>query len=207
MTQLVQPNLSVTGQIGWCLKYAANVFGIQFAKPSAWQEWQNCKYPHTDRNLPNNSVPLWFSFWTTIDGVYANWGHVVVQVPGQGFYSSPWRQGTTHAVLGSIAEVERIYGVKYVGWSEDIANVKVVGEDMLNYDQVDSMAHAYLDDSIANNPGLKQYVGKPAGEVIAAFNGAKQRAAFLKEIEDLRKGQQFEVVGQYKSNPLYGKKG
>lgn len=61
------------------------------------------------------------------------------------------------------------------------------GNDMLNYDQVDSMAHAYLNDSIANNPGLKQYVDKPAGEVIAAFNGAPQRAAYLKHIEDLEK--------------------
>lgn len=58
---------------------------------------------------------------------------------------------------------------------------------LLNYDQVDSMAHAYLNDSIANNAGLKAYIGKPAEEVIAVFNGAPQRAAFLKHIADLEK--------------------
>lgn len=63
------------------------------------------------------------------------------------------------------------------------------GEDVLNYDQVDSMAHAYLNDSIANNKGLEQYVGKPAGEVIAAFNGAPQRAEYLKRIEDLEQNE------------------
>lgn len=71
------------------------------------------------------------------------------------------------------------------------------GDDMLNYDQVDSMAHAYLNDSIANNPGLKQYVGKPAGEVIAAFNGAPQRAAYLKYISDLEKDGTVLKPGKY----------
>lgn len=62
------------------------------------------------------------------------------------------------------------------------------GNNIVNYDQVDSMAHAYLNDSIANNPGLKYYVGQDVGAVIAAFNGAPERAAYLKHIGDLEKG-------------------
>jgi hypothetical protein len=53
-------------------------------------------------------------------------GHVTVNVPGHGIYSSPYQKGTSHAVMSSIAEVEKHYGVKYLGWTEDLNGVRVV---------------------------------------------------------------------------------
>lgn len=122
MTQLIQPDTSVGGRVGFCLEYAQNVYHTPHIYPKAWANWAASPTKHTDAIPGNVSVPCWFSFYQ--DG--QNYGHVVAWVPGKGFYSSPWNYQTNHAVLGSIAEVERIYGAKYVGWSEDIGGVKVV---------------------------------------------------------------------------------
>lgn len=55
-------------------------------------------------------------------------------------------------------------------------------------DQVDSLAHAYLNDSIADNPGLLGYVGQPIEDVIKVFNVAEERANYLKQVEAWKKG-------------------
>lgn len=95
---------------------------------------------------------------------------------------------------GNYVRVQDADGASWVYLHLTSQSVKVgdkligTGVNIVNYDQVDSMAHAYLNDSIANNPGLKYYVGQPVGDVIAAFNGAPERAAFLKHIDDLEKG-------------------
>lgn len=121
MQQLVQPDLTATGSIGWCLQYAARVFHCTGTSPYAWTAWEATQFKHTDQIPIDVAVPCWFSFMVgPVDE-----GHVVVSVPGKGFYSSPWKQGTDHAVLPSIAEIERIYGAKYVGWSEDILGLRV----------------------------------------------------------------------------------
>jgi len=130
MIQLVEPNLNTVGTSGWCLAYAQNMFGAPAIEPNAWSAWLNTQYKHAE-GLPNVAVPCWF------DGADGE-GHVVVYVPSQGFYSSPYNTSTTHAVLSSIAEVERIYGVGYVGWSEDIETLRVAKENKVaSQDQVD----------------------------------------------------------------------
>lgn len=59
---------------------------------------------------------------------------------------------------------------------------------------VDSLAHAYLNDSVARNVGLNYYIGQPVENVITAFNNASQRDSYLKWqqaiiqlVEDLKK--------------------
>src|SRR5205809_107808 len=93
-------------------------------------------------------------------------------------------------VIGQLGfPVYRPVAIRALG--NPLGGLRRKGADMSNYvdaDHVDSLAHAYLNDSIANNPGLKEYVGKTYEEVIAVFNGAPERAAFLKHIEDLEKG-------------------
>lgn len=126
MNQLVNPNLNAVGRIGYCLEYQANLWGTTHTEPYAWTAWLNTELPRYDTPPTDVSYPLWFSYF--VNGL--NEGHVVSYVPGQGYYSSPWELGTTHAVLPSIAEVERIYGVTYIGWSEDILNLRVVEETM-----------------------------------------------------------------------------
>lgn len=130
--QLVAPNLGTVGRYGWCLEYARKVFGAPVVEPTAWRGWENAKHKHANRNLPNVAVPLWFDYWQS----GTRYGHVVVYVPNRGYFSSPYNHTSNYAVLGSIQEVERIYGCVYVGWSEDISNVRVArpkgAHDMIN---------------------------------------------------------------------------
>lgn len=122
-TQLVKFNLSQKGRSGWCLEYVRKGFGAPAVEPSAWQAWQKAKYKHTgSRTMPKVQVPVFFSYIE--NGI--NYGHVVAWIPGKGFYSSPYNNLTTKAVLKTLGEVERIYGCKYVGWAEDVSKVRVV---------------------------------------------------------------------------------
>lgn len=116
--QLKQPNLSTKGTIGFCLKYARNVFNIPAKYPTAWKAWQNGKQ-HKTKDYPKNvSIPLWFDWKTD--------GHVVIAVPNKGLYSSPMNSSESKHIFKSISEVESFLGAKYVGWTEDINDVKVV---------------------------------------------------------------------------------
>lgn len=109
--------------MGWCLAVAQTMFGSQRTSPSAWSEWVNVvKHKHQDWNLPKGVyVPIWFDGWWNGQRV----GHVAIYKDGK-VWSSPYRSKPYADVLGSIAEVERIYGMKYVGWSEDIGNTRVI---------------------------------------------------------------------------------
>lgn len=132
--QTLTLNLSAVGQVAYCLRYADRIAGLSNGEDTAWIGWENTagdNHPPTVPLPTDVAVPCWFSYF--LNGV--NLGHVVWWVPGKGFYSSPYstsktatyQQGTnTRAVLPSIAEVERIYGVKYVGWSEYISGEQVI---------------------------------------------------------------------------------
>lgn len=138
--QLVKPNLSIVGKVGWCLEYARKVYGAPAVEPTAWDGWQRAKFKHANQSFPPVDVPVWFTFFQ--GGV--NYGHVAVRLSNGQIYSSPWKAGTTHAVLGSIAELERIYGAKFVGWTEDISNVRVVankeeGKTVIKTEDLDAL--------------------------------------------------------------------
>lgn len=135
--QLVNPNLNQTGSVGMCQQFAREMFGAPEVTgvEYAWQAWERCKDTYTDQNFPSGAAVLvWFSYMLN----NVNEGHVAVWVPGQGFYCSPYttrpnaqyqNAGATHALLPSIAEMERIYGVTYVGRSDDINGVRVAEAD------------------------------------------------------------------------------
>ncbi len=128
MEQLVQPNLSVIGYPDFCLAYVGEVFGLASENtPDAWLGWLSTQFKHTGP-IPNLSVPVWFSWTGTIGGVTQNWGHVAVSTPS-GVYTNPL-SGSGHKVFPSVPALEQAYGVKYVGWSEDISNLKVIGDNM-----------------------------------------------------------------------------
>lgn len=124
--QLRQPSLSIKGTMGLCLVYAREVFGVKNVYQTAWLAWTATQYKHRDRNFPPVAVPCWFSWYGHVGGSYGNWGHVVVAVPGKGFYSSPIHSGKTNEIFSSIEAVEKALGAKFQGWSEDINNVRVV---------------------------------------------------------------------------------
>lgn len=146
MIQTVTPNLNVSAYITRCLKYVQDAFGSPNAGKSAMISWQTrTKFKHTDRDFPIGVYFIvWFDYWGTVEGVYANWGHVVICKDGT-CYSSPFTKASAdanvHDTLNSISEVERIYGCTFIGWSEDIAGLKVIeGEDMQDLqDQINAL--------------------------------------------------------------------
>jgi hypothetical protein len=127
MAQLVQPNTSVQDGTGWCLRFTQSVWGAPARYNSAWDAWNATQHKHTDRVMPSDSVPVWFSHYGSYGtpATYGNWGHVVSWiVTEKKFLSSP-AKGYGQQWLNSIEEVERVYNSKYVGWSEDINGLRV----------------------------------------------------------------------------------
>lgn len=128
-SQLITPNLDpylyqngavLTDWYGWCLLYVQTAFTTGWAGSNAWEAWtDHIKIKHLNRNIPSGMyVPIWFSG-------YGGLGHVAIYKDGQ-VWSSPWHHKPTADVMSSITEVERIYHVTYVGWSEDIGGMQVV---------------------------------------------------------------------------------
>lgn len=167
MNQLIQPNLSVVGYPDYCLAYVEQVFGVQNdPDPDAWQGWLNTKFKHADA-VPNLSVPVWFSWTGTIGGITQNWGHVAVSTP-QGVYTNPLT-GSGHRVFPSVAALATNYGVSYVGWSEDIGNLRIIeGVKMLSKEEIIVIYDLAFDteDSQVNPDVITAFTGKPLDELI-----------------------------------------
>lgn len=126
--QLVKPNLAMLGHRGMCLKYVQDAFGTPWAGTTAWDGWTNrVSRKHANALPAGVYVPVWFDgYW---NGERA--GHVAIYKDGQ-VWSSPWDRQVGYNILGSIAEVERIYGMEYVGWSEDLGGKQLItGGDMI----------------------------------------------------------------------------
>lgn len=124
--QLVQPNTSVTDGAGWCLRFTQSVWGAPARYNSAWDAWNATEYKHYNREMPTESVIVWFSHYGSYGTPpsYANWGHVVSYISGRGFLSSPG-SGVGQKWLATIEEVERVFNAKFVGWTEDINGLRV----------------------------------------------------------------------------------
>lgn len=127
--QLVQPNFEIIENAGWCLQYARRVFGAPAVESTAWQGWMMTEHPHEDRNFPADvAVPVWFDWKGDVgDGHVFRYGHVAVRAADGKIWSSPLA-GRGSAWFNTVDDLTRAFGggMKYVGWSEDISNVKVV---------------------------------------------------------------------------------
>ncbi len=114
-----QEGRALSDWLGWCLAYVQTAFGTGWAGSTAWDCWENHTVnKHTDRNLPSGVyVPIFFSG-------YHGQGHTAIYKDGT-VWSSPISHKPTADVWGSIAEVERHYGVVYAGWAEGLGGVQV----------------------------------------------------------------------------------
>jgi opacity protein-like surface antigen len=118
--QLIQPNLSVVGQNGECLVYVREVFRVSAKYATATAAWENAQYKHSG-TPPANAVPIWFS-WEA-DGHVAVWDNGTI-------YSTTAQGDKTFASIQALMDYIG-GGIAYLGWSEDINNVRVVqGENM-----------------------------------------------------------------------------
>ena len=128
---LASPRKDTRDYTGRCLPFAQSFFGAPIMYDSAWDAWNATKFKHgPEIPLPDVPVLLWYSHYGTYYSYskgysfYGNWGHVTPYVPGDAIYSSPAR-GYGQDRYETIAEVERVFGAKYVGWSEDINGLRV----------------------------------------------------------------------------------
>ncbi len=185
MNQVVQPDLSVVGYPDYCLAYVQTVFKVPVSNPhdpDAWHGWLDAQFKHTDTIPTDVSVPIWFSWSGTVEGVYDNYGHVAVSTPN-GVYTNPL-SGSGHKVFPSVQALATNYGVKYVGWSEDIESLRVVeGDDMTkkltSTDQVRQIYLSFGLDIAGNDPILQKFVDDGATDYDLILGIAPQVKADL----------------------------
>jgi hypothetical protein len=122
--QLVNANTKVIGKPEMCLSYVEDVFAAPHLYPTAWAAWGATKHKHIGLPPVTVSVPIWFSWTGTLDGVRQNYGHVAAWVHGKIYSTSA--QGDK--VFNTVQELVNYMGegIEYVGWSEDLAGKRIV---------------------------------------------------------------------------------
>lgn len=124
--QLKGANYNTQDWAGYCLRFTQSVFGAPVKYPTAWVAWMNQTGKHENRSMPNVDVPIWFESWGTYNGITQNWGHASVYQASTGrVFSSPG-SGYGNKWFASIAEAERQWGMRYVGWSENLNGMQIV---------------------------------------------------------------------------------
>jgi hypothetical protein len=129
--QLVSPVLSTMDTPGSCLRFTQSVFGARAQYFAAFDSWTVVTGKHFEREMPNVSVPVWFTWYGTVNGQTRQWGHVATWVPSRGkFLSSPlyWAAGVNQQWVDSLADFTRILGpsCRYLGWSESLNGTQIV---------------------------------------------------------------------------------
>ena len=162
-TPNLDPVISQGGKVlynwlGWCLAYVQTAFGAGWSGSTAWDSWSNrTQGRHTDWNIPSGVyVPIWF------DGYWKGerLGHVAIYKDGT-IWSSPYTNKPYADKLSSIAEVERIYGMKYVGWSEFVGSTRVIEwvqpANRITVDQLKALFLEILERPIGNDQAAINY--------------------------------------------------
>lgn len=121
-------NVDVLDYKNWCLRYVRRFLGVKAKYDYSTKAWDNARMRHENIEFPKNvAVPVFFSLYMTIDGIYRDWGHVVIHYEGI-FYSSPRIAGKLDKELfKSFGDLMAAYpNCIYLGWTEDINDVVVV---------------------------------------------------------------------------------
>lgn len=126
--QIVEPDSSVQGQPSYCLGMVQRIYGAPGRYYCAWDSWQANPDKHETRDLPDVSVPIFFSMWANLFGEYRNWGHVAAWIPGKGILNVP-AQGTGQKWFRTIDECARWNNATYVGWTESLNGLNIVKWD------------------------------------------------------------------------------
>ena len=124
----VSVDTTCTVAAGWCLSEAESCVGAAHLYATAKEAADNSDL-HADRDYPTDAVVALFWDWTSkSDGI--DYGHVVINVPGQGLFSSPKQWGETgNAWYSSIDEVSNWLGASYIGWSPSLAGTVLSIDD------------------------------------------------------------------------------
>jgi len=190
--QLKSPNLDpyineggviLQDWLGWCLAYVKTAYGASGGGYTAWEAWTNTKYKHTGTPPSGVYVPIWFSYYEGSK----NWGHVAIYKDGT-IWSSPISHKPYADVWSSIAKVESNYRSKYVGWSEDVGNLKVIAEEgeLIMTAAEETNAYKIV---LQRNPEAGAVLGKRTGYQFitsAVPELTAQRNAQAKQVSDLQ---------------------
>lgn len=120
-------DLGAQDYAGYCLRFQQRVFpGSPVTYyPTARAAWDNSGFQHAEYPDGSAIVPISYSWTGTINGVYQDWGHAAVFVPGRGILSSPG-SGYGQQWFSSIDELARAWNLTYLGWTEDVGGFRVV---------------------------------------------------------------------------------
>lgn len=210
-TQLITPVLPGVGTIGNCLMYVRQRYGIAAGYPTAWDGWLGAKFKHTDRNFPNVCVPVWFKYKLPASSP----GHVVIWNPAdKKFYSSPYNSGQKYFIFDSIEQIERVLKAGYVGWSEDVNNVRVAinkGDDMSKWNNGMTLNLLYhsVSPEVAKKAEAANFVGYFGGQDGKESNQAldeiitSPQYAFM--VADAHQGGEYVKVGNIEGQDVFKK--
>ena len=127
MRQLIAFNASKGGsKPGYCLQNVRLGFGIAPLHNDAWTAWRNSEQ-HTSSIPTNVDVPLYYDYTDRNGNRY---GHINVRLAD----GRVWNDGKTYRDL---AHYQQNSTTKYVGWSTEVNNVKVLEGDSMNATEKD----------------------------------------------------------------------
>lgn len=155
----------------FCLANVTAGYSIANKYSSAWEAWEHTQQ-HGGDAPAGLDVPVYFSYSATIDGVYANWGHIGVRLANGTF----WSDGK---VYSSISAYTATHSPKYVGWGESVNDAQVIkqGED-----------EPMVDNAHLNALTLAYFNRGPLAEESARYNG---KATYARVIEDFDKSDEY----------------
>ncbi len=158
MQQLVQPNLTIVGKPGYCLAYTEDVYGTPHLYANATEGWQQAQFKHTDQPPAGLSVPLWFSF-DDPDGHVCVWANnQVYSTTAQGMKTFANVQALLNYMNNGTVNEHMVY----LGWSEDLATVRIVEESPV--EKVDLSAARIFAYFILGRNGVYNPVNALAGQ-------------------------------------------
>lgn len=106
----------------WCLQNVRLGYSIPAYYSTAKKAW-NGTIQHKNSSFPSGcAVPVFWSLYLTLDGVYADYGHVAVRL-ADGRY---WTDGRYYNSLDSLNRYYLSGRGTYLGWGESVNNLRVV---------------------------------------------------------------------------------
>ena len=222
MKQLISPNPNQTGKSLWCLKFAGDVFSLQNRPYDyATQAWNATKYKHQTDVMPDVAVPVWFTWTGTIDKVKQNWGDVAVWVPGVGVIGSPLKGKTGQHRCANVYERAKAIGggAQYLGWSEDLNDIRLVkpGGDMSDKEIDTAIARMHINafgsapsDAVFEDrrklfkqKGFVEAVNQTLNEYESHPNALKNRYAELNKVVKIQQNQIESLKAQVGDNSKF----
>lgn len=192
-TQVIAPNLNTVGNIGWCLAFVEKAYNdTNYSYATARDGWDACQFIHQDSginsNLPTDvSVPVWFDYYES--GV--DYGHVAINVPGRGVLSSPYKADNTQQWFTGIDQCAKVLNCTYLGWSEDLMGVRVIGGTMDDSNNgiadanfVEDCSVGMLGRTSVGDVNLQNNVGRTMRDVVATFIRYPEHLALMERAKN-----------------------